>query len=295
MKRRRRRFRVREKMLPIWDTVSVTTEFQSSESQSEKSFATTDLCAVLKAAEAVQVALAATVPELPAYSCVSVVTVASLFATAWSGFMFQNAELSWVRTAYASRVTLADVTDVVGGARSVDAARRHHSADHVRLAMRAVTLVAWTSYLAVRHGGEVVLVAANSGVVKRQTTVLERIVVETRQQRVPNAQHQLLITRRIFLLATHSRSDVLAKMAIVIVGTWLIVALDHSTARRSKRKLTSEADAGDWHALLLAQLLCEEVVFVSSSAFVSEGIAVAFYGIVVESIQRIFAFTFTPR
>lgn len=111
-------------------------------------------------------------------------------------------------------------------------------------------------------------------------------------------------------------------MAIVIVGTWLIVALDHSTARRSKRKLTSEADAGDcnlklvamshqieriasplkgssdeltWHALLLAQLLCEEVVFVSSSAFVSEGIAVAFYGIVVESIQRIFAFTFTPR
>lgn len=64
MKRRRRRFRVREKMLPIWDTVSVTTEFQSSESQSEKSFATTDLCAVLKAAEAVQVALAATVPEM---------------------------------------------------------------------------------------------------------------------------------------------------------------------------------------------------------------------------------------
>lgn len=33
-------------------------------SQSEKSFATTDLCAVLKAAEAVQVAPAATVPEM---------------------------------------------------------------------------------------------------------------------------------------------------------------------------------------------------------------------------------------
>lgn len=68
---------------------------------------------------------------------------------------------------------------------------------HMNLHFQQVAVRTWTSYLAVRHGGEVVLVAANSGVVKRQTTVLERIVVETRQQRVPNAQHQLLITRRI--------------------------------------------------------------------------------------------------